>query len=166
MEREPADRDAELAARLTVVRRYAEEVWNAGRFDVCEELFRGGHTYHDPLVPLVGQGPEGVRQHHVTYAHAFPDGRVTIEELLGVGDRVVARWSYTGTHLGSLKGIAPTGRRVHTSGMHLFRFVRGQVAETWAYWDALGLFEQLGVVTPISRGSHAPAPPLGPPARR
>ena len=44
---------------------------------------------------------------------------------------------------------APTGHRVQTTGMHLFRFVGEQVAETWAAWDTLGMVSQLGLAAPF-----------------
>ena len=153
----PEDAASEAAAgalHVAVVRRYAEEVWNRGAFGACDELFRPGHTYHDPLFPLLGQGPEGVRQHHIAYAQAIPDVYVTIEEIHAFADRVLARWTASGTHRGPLKGVAPTGRHAHIAGMNLFRFVRGQIAETWVFWDALGLFQQLGAVAPFGPASE------------
>ena len=66
--------------------------------------------------------------------------------LLSDGDHVVARWTSTGTHLGDLQGIAPTGRRITSTGITIARFVNGKIAEEWANWDTLGLMRQLGVV--------------------
>jgi predicted ester cyclase len=145
-----ADDDSSRRARhVEVVRQYADEVWNQRRFDVCEELFRPGHVYHDPLVPMLGPGPEGVRQHHILYTQAFPDCHVIVEDLYAFADRALARWLFTGTHSGPIKGIEPTGRRVEITGIHLFRFSRGGVAETWVAADHLGMFQQMGVIPRI-----------------
>lgn len=144
-----ADWSDQVAHQVAMVRRYADEVWNQRRFEVREELFRPGHTYHDPVVPMLGPGPEGVRQHHILYTQAFPDCHVVVEDLYGFSDRALARWLFTGTHRGPLKGMKPTGRRVEVAGMHLFRFVRGAIAETWQFGDGLGVFQQLGVIRHI-----------------
>ena len=133
-----------------LVRRYAEEVWNGGRLELLDELFRPGHLYHDTFVPRFSPGPEGVRQHRALYLGAFPDGRVMLEDLSGDTDRVTARWLFTGTHTGPLREIAPTGRRVATPGINLFRFAGDRIAETWAVWDSLGMMRQLGLSTPAS----------------
>lgn len=131
------------------VRRYAEEVWNARRLELADELFRPGHLYHDPFVHGFSPGPEGVRQHLALYLGAFPDCWVTVEDVACAEDRAVARWLFTGTHTGALRELPPTGRRVQTAGIHLFRFVGLEIAETWSAWDTLGMMRQLGLaVTP------------------
>jgi steroid delta-isomerase-like uncharacterized protein len=137
-------------APCAVVRRYAEEVWNQRYVEVADELFRPGHVYHDPFARGFSPGPEGVRQHLALYLGAFPDGRVMIEDLACCTERGVARWLFTGTQTGPLRGVPPTGRRVQTPGIHLFRFVGGQIAETWSAWDSLGMVSQLGLVAPFA----------------
>jgi hypothetical protein len=52
----------------------------------------------------------------------------------------------TGTHRGEMMGPAPTGRRVRTSGIDVFRLADGKLAEHWATVDALGMLRQIGVV--------------------
>ena len=80
------------------------------------------------------------------YRIAFPDVHFTIDDLIAEGERVVIRWTVTGTHKGELQGIAPTGKHVTVTGMVMSRFVKGKVEEDWINFDALGLLQQLGVV--------------------
>jgi predicted ester cyclase len=47
---------------------------------------------------------------------------VTVEDVLGDGDRVAVRWNARGTHESEWLGIPPTGRRVVFGGMDLYRF--------------------------------------------
>ena len=77
---------------------------------------------------------------------AFPDYRFEVEDLIAEGDRVVARVTVSGTHLGEMMGLAPTGRRISTSGIEVFRFEDGKMAEHWAAFDALGMLRQIGLV--------------------
>jgi len=130
-----------------LVRRYVE-AWNARALEAMDGIFRPGHLYHDPLLPGLGPGPEGARQQLAIYTGAFPDAYVTLEDLMVAEQRVVVRWLATGTHAGTLKGLPATGRRARTTGVHIFRLARGQIAETWACSDALGLFQQLGALPP------------------
>jgi len=76
---------------------------------------------------------------------AFPDLRVTLEDVIPAGDKVVVRWTDRGTHQGEFLGVAPTGRRVTTTGITIFRFAGGKVVEQWTNWDTLSLMSQLGV---------------------
>jgi steroid delta-isomerase-like uncharacterized protein len=80
------------------------------------------------------------------YRSAFPDMRVTIEDLVAEGDKVAARWSVTGTHRGELMGIPATGKRVTVTGIEINRFAGGKLVEHWESFDQLSMMQQLGVV--------------------
>jgi predicted ester cyclase len=85
---------------------------------------------------------------------AFPDGGVTIEEVIAEEDKVAVRFTYRGTHQGELMGIAPTGTQVTVSGMDINRIVEGKIAERWAVFDMLGILQQLGVVPTSGQGGR------------
>jgi steroid delta-isomerase-like uncharacterized protein len=74
---------------------------------------------------------------------AFPDIHYTVEDKLIEGNRVVARWSATGTHTGNLFGMPPTNKRVKMIGITIFRIEDGQIAELWDVWDQAGMMAQL-----------------------
>ena len=126
------------------VRRIIEEVWNRGNLAVLDELIAPNCVFHDPRSTL--QGPEGIKRYVMMYRIAFPDVHFTIDDLIAEGERVVIRWTVTGTHKGELQGIAPTGKHLTVTGMAMSRFVKGKVVEDWINFDALGLLQQLGVV--------------------
>ena len=81
---------------------------------------------------------------------AFPDLRFTIEDLIAEGDKVVYRYSATGTHKGDLSGIAATEKMVTITGMVISRILNGKVQEDWEQTDMLGLMQQLGVVPKLA----------------
>lgn len=83
----------------------------------------------------------------------FPDLRFVVEEVIGEGDRVAARLSFSGTHLGEWSGIAPTGRRVTVSEMFMCRIADGRFVDCWQEWDEHGLREQLRAEEPRGEGS-------------
>jgi hypothetical protein len=77
---------------------------------------------------------------------AFPDFRFELEDLIAEGDEVAVRLSVSGTHRGEMMGMAPTGKGVTASGIEVFRFQNGKIAEHWAAFDALGMLRQIGVI--------------------
>ncbi len=77
---------------------------------------------------------------------AFPDLRMDAEDVIAEGDKVVQRWTATGTHDGDLMGIAPTGNRVEFTGMEISRISGGKVAEMREGYDAMGMMQQMGAI--------------------
>src|ERR1700719_902475 len=135
----------------TMVRRLCEELWNKGNLPVADELIAPTYTHHDAATPDVGRGPDGEKKRVTLYRNAFPDLRLTIEDIIAEGETVVARWSCRGTHKGDLSGIAPTGKQFHITGVSIARFTNGKMFEGFVNWDALGLMQQLGVVPELGK---------------
>jgi predicted ester cyclase len=82
---------------------------------------------------------------------ALPDLKVTLEDMIAEGEKVVARWTASGTHKGTGKHalfgtVKGTGKELNVSGITILRFENGRVVETWGVTDELGAARQLGVV--------------------
>jgi len=96
---------------------------------------------------------EGTLEFFRTLVAAFPDWRMTVEDLIAAGDKTVARVTVTGTHKGEFIGVPASGRQVEVQLIDIMRFDEaGLVCEHWGVADMLSLMQQLGVV------------PAGPPA--
>ena len=140
-----------------LVRRWFEELFNEAKLDLADEIVTPEHVSHDPSTPEHLPGPEGERQLVTLVRGAFPDGRITIEDLVAEGDRVAVRWTFRGTHRGEFVGVAPTGNRVEMGAMDLFRVAGGKIAETWASVDMMTMMRQLGAIpTPERSGEAGP----------
>jgi steroid delta-isomerase-like uncharacterized protein len=125
------------------MRRFIEEVWNKGNFEVGEQIFHPGAT--SPSAPQLPTGPEGVKVIAERFRSAFPDFHMSIDMLIADGDEVAALFTETGTHLGELMGTPPTGKKVNFREIGILRFEGGQVVESWYEVDMLGMMRQLGL---------------------
>ncbi|MEO7352505.1 MAG: ester cyclase [Marmoricola sp.] len=74
------------------------------------------------------------------------EGPWEIDEIFSAGDRVVVRWTGTGTHSHELNGIPPTGKSISVDAISIHQVVENKVAESWQVWDTLGLLQQIGAV--------------------
>ena len=126
-----------------LVRRYAEEAFGKGNIAVSDELLAAEYVHH---VPGVAPDREGRKQLANMLHTAFPDTRLTIEDMIAEGNEVAVRWTCTGTHTGEYMGIAPTGRQVTWTGSSIHRIEAGKIVESWDEVDNLGMLQQLGVV--------------------
>jgi steroid delta-isomerase-like uncharacterized protein len=127
-----------------LVRRFYEEAWDGTNYDVCDEVFADDYVRHDARGTDPAPGPEGQKQIAAAFRTAFPDLRFVVGILVAENDFVVGRWTATGTHLGTWAGVEPSGRSAAFSGINIFRFEGGKVAELWNLRDDLGLLEQVG----------------------
>ena len=102
-----------------VVRRFFEEFCNGRRAELADQLVTGDYVSHGPQAPPA-DGPEGVRERVAVYQEAL-DGHWELEEVFSAGDRVIARWTGTGTHRGALMGIDPTDKPISVDALSVFR---------------------------------------------
>ncbi len=133
-------------------RRFVEEVINQGNIEAIDELIDPGVVDHAAL-PGFPTGREGAKQFFAMMRSAFPDLHLTIEDMIAEGDKVVMRSTWSGTHQGEFMGISATGRRVTVSAIDISRVADGRIVEHWEQSDALGLMQQLGVVSPPEQTS-------------
>jgi len=118
-----------------VVRRIVDEAYNGGSMDAIDELVAPDFVHHDPATGD-HEGVQAVKERITTYRTMLPDLRVTVEDMISSGDRVVTRWSSRGTH-------PETGQTVTSSGIMIDRIEGDRIAETWSQWDNAGLAAQL-----------------------
>ena len=131
-------------ANSELVRRFYEEVWNRGNVNFADEVFAPDYVRHDWRPSQAEPGAAGQKRIAEDFRRAFPDLRFDVDMIIAEGDLVAARWTAEGTNSGSWGGQPATGRRARFSGVNIFRFQDGKVAEIWNHRDDLGLMEQLG----------------------
>lgn len=128
-----------------IARRLAEDPWR-GKLDEVLELVDDDYVGYVPGSPEPLRGKNGFREFISTYLTGFPDGAITVDDIIAEGDVVATRWTGRGTNTGELMGMPPTGRQVTVIGMTFTRIVNGKAREDWTTWDTLGLMQQLGTV--------------------
>lgn len=136
-------------ANKQVIRAFLEDVINQGRFNRADDLVKEDFVELDPL-PGQQQGREGLKAVLREMQSAFPDIHWEIREMVCEGDKVVTRFTWTGTHRALFLGIPATGKPVAVKGVVIDRLESGRMADSRILMDTLGLMQQLGVI---------PAPP-------
>ena len=122
-----------------VRRRFAE--LDAGNTSILDELFSPDYLLNFPgAAPLTLD--ETKRLYQLLYT-AFPDVQHEIHEQIAEADKVVTRWTATGTHHGEFMGVAPTGRRVSFEGINIYTLSGDKLVASHVNWDMLGLREAL-----------------------
>lgn len=138
-----------------VIRRWNEEAWSGGKYDVAHEIIAPVMTVHGAGGQAVGMGPDGLVDLIKTWRTAFPDGYMTVDELVVEGDLVGIRNTWHGTHTGDFYGIPSTGKRVEVTSIGIDRVQDGKVVEGWGELDMVGMMQQLGAMPLVGPGAVA-----------
>ncbi|GAC1423733.1 MAG: ester cyclase [Actinomycetota bacterium] len=120
------------------------EVLHTGDIGSLSEFAATNYEEHDPL-PGQRAGLAGLED-RVTILRTGLAARFTIEDVIAEGDRVVVRWTNSGTHVGEFAGIPATGKSFTISGIDIYRVQDGKLAEHWHVVDQLSMLGQLGLL--------------------
>jgi steroid delta-isomerase-like uncharacterized protein len=135
------------AENEALLRRWFEEVWNKGRVDVIDEMMTADCIAHG-LGDKQTVGPAAFKAFHAQFRGAFPDIKITVEDVVSQGDRAAVRLTIEATHGGDHLGVPASGKRVTTAAMSFVRCRNGQIAEGWNVVDMLGTMQQIGAIPP------------------
>jgi steroid delta-isomerase-like uncharacterized protein len=119
------------------------EIWNRGDWAALDTCVSADYIHHPGAnsVPLAlfKQGSAHSRQ-------ALPDLKLTLEDVVAEGDKVVVRVTARGTHRESYLGEAPSGKSVTLCGVVIHRLSGSMIVEDWECFDVVSLLQQLGVL--------------------
>ena len=129
-----------LEENKTVVRKLLEAV-NSRNLDLLEEFISEDNV--DRTHNL--RGLEEIKK-FLTMLFKGLDFHATLEDITAEGDKVWARFTFNGTHIGDFRGIIPTGEKFMEPAVQIFRVVNGKVSEVLQVSDELDLSLRLGLV--------------------
>ena len=136
-----------------IARRFIQEVFVEADPSAVDELATEDFTPHSwgEMPP----GRDGLKAAQKRVMQGLADARMTIEDVIAEGDKVVVRLTSHGRHDGEFMGMPASGKEYDISEIHIFRIVDGKVAEHWRDADMLGLMQQIGALpAPAGAGSR------------
>jgi steroid delta-isomerase-like uncharacterized protein len=139
----------EATANEALARRWHMDIFNAGNLDVADEILGPGFVFHLPDQDI--RGAEEVKQLATLFRTAFPDVRITHEDVIAAGNKVAIRWTARGTHQGEYLPpwrVPPTGKEIRLQGIDWYHIANGKIEEAWIQLDEVGLLQQMGAVSP------------------
>ena len=136
-----------LEENKAIVRRL-NEAYGTANWDLLDDLVAPEYVDHSNQI----KGVEALKQLMKVGKPAFPDWHETIEDIIAEGDKVWVLLTYTATHTGEFRGLAPTGNKMTGKAVDIYRIVNGKLAEYWNVTDKLGLFKPQCVIEYTEKG--------------
>lgn len=144
-----------LEENKALIRRLYDEVVNTGNYALMAELVATDFVGHSPDVAEgfggTAQGIDALSRELNAIRTMLPNIQVTLEDLVGEGNRVAIRGVTRGTHTGEIPGIRPTGNQVTLTWTAIYRIANGQIVERWLNADDLSSFQQFGIIPPLQQ---------------
>ncbi len=131
--------DGSIQARnKAVAMRVFDEIFNQGKFQVADEIYAPdfqNHGVHRTIDLKTDQDAVHAEK------KAFPDLRISVQDMVAEGDKVAVLWTFRGTHTGpGYEGLPPTGTRVEVRGITIWRIVDGRIVEEWSSFSETGAY--------------------------
>lgn len=136
--------DNVTAQNKQICKRFFDELHDKGNFDIIDELVHPNVISHDPF-PGQPKGSEGVRSTMKIFRTAFPDLKLIHNDMIAEDDRVMIKFTATGTHQAEFMNIPATGNKIAYEEVVILRLKNGKITEHWAVADAMALLQQLGI---------------------
>jgi predicted ester cyclase len=139
---------------ISLAERYVEML-NSHDPDAVDGFVAVDYINHNAFVE---NGREGNRIFWAGFFAAIPDVVGTMEDLVVAGDRVVGRFTYSGTHAGPFYGIPGTGNPVEMRSIDIWRVENGEFVEHWDELNLLEVFQAIGAIPPLNLGGSGGTP--------
>jgi steroid delta-isomerase-like uncharacterized protein len=145
--------DMSAEENKALARRLFEEGFSQGKVDVVDEVLDPNFVCYDPNSESGEvRGAETIKGEIEYFRNALSDLTYSIEDQIAEGEKVVTRYTVSGTHQGELFGVPATGERVEMTGIAIDRFEDGKMVEEWPEYDLLGVMRQLGAIPEPAQG--------------
>ncbi len=125
-----------------------QEIWNNGELALIEDVYAPEIVVRTSTFPEDIVGLEGIKNWITGVRTVFPDYHITFDEIIVKGDKIVVRFTSTGTHTGPTSmpfgDLPPTGKKVRIIGLGIDRVQNGKIIEILAVFNVLDMMQQLG----------------------
>jgi steroid delta-isomerase-like uncharacterized protein len=127
--------------------------WETQDAELFTSCFTDGAVYEDVALSLTHRGHDELRHFLALNGAAFPDFVIEMKTVYANDHCGHAEWVMSGTHLGQMGPLPPTGKRFSVRGISALKFSGGKISRQTDYWNFAALLQQLGFMPASS--AHA-----------
>jgi predicted ester cyclase len=121
----------------TIVRDAFEMTFNQGALDELGRFFSADIRRHNQASPYAERGLPALWEHIQTVRHAWPDGRLELNDAIIAEDLVAFWWTFRGTQDAGSLGFLPVALAVDLNGSTVVHLEDGKIDEVWELGDDL-----------------------------
>ncbi len=135
-------------SNVAVVRSFIDGAINGGNLALIDATWADDMIWHGGSMGTI-DGKDAYKAFAAANAAGAWDGmHLEIHEIVACDDKVVVRFTNSGTNVGPFMGNPPTGKHAEWLGIGIYTVRDGRIAEGWFAEDILGMLQQLDAVAP------------------
>jgi predicted SnoaL-like aldol condensation-catalyzing enzyme len=116
----------------TLAQRFHMDILQKGDLSVADKILAPEFVWRNPSFPSeLAYGQEGAKKIASKIIESIPDRKITYEDIIAEGDKVLIRWTITGTLKAKFLDILPSDKQINLLGFDLFRISNGKIMEIW-----------------------------------
>ena len=129
-------------------------MFSSGKLDELDKLIDANYVEHTPW-PGQEPGLAGLKKGFTEFRAAFPDMKITLNEVWADGDVVIGHFTQTGTMTGAMGTMPASGKPMNISGVDIVRIKDGKAVEHWGYSEEMKMAQQMGWMPAMGAGEPA-----------
>jgi steroid delta-isomerase-like uncharacterized protein len=141
----PGGMTAEETNNAALAREFVEKVFAQGDTAYLRAFTDPNYVEHNPA-PNQQPGVDGLVKMVVEWRNAFPDMKISVDDVIASGDRVCVRSTMNGTNTGPMMGQPATGKPISVEGIDIVRIKDGKQVEHWGQFDTMKMLQQMGMM--------------------
>jgi steroid delta-isomerase-like uncharacterized protein len=119
-----------------IAHRFHMDIFQKGDLSVADEILDTNFVWRNSSIPSeVTLGPDGTKKVAAIVIDSMPDLRIMHNDTISENDKVMIRWTITGTVKKELFGIPASDKTITVVGFDLFRIVSGKIVEMWQQFN-------------------------------
>lgn len=128
-----------------VMERFVEFI-NSGDRKIGEAIISPDVIFYAPTSPEPLRGLDGYVAVLAMMRGAMPDVHWNVEETIAEGDKIMVRFTMTGTQTQPFMGMPASNKPVKVTAMNIYEFKDGKIIREHGLPDLFSMLVQLGVI--------------------
>lgn len=134
--------DNQVEKNKAICKVFFDELLNNANLDAITKFVDSGVKVHKTF-PWQREGEKAFYDIVEVFKLGFPDLKIKFDDILGDGDKVMCKFTVTGTHKESFLNIPATGKKIEYEEVNIVRLRDEKIIEHWALADIYSLMQKL-----------------------
>jgi SpoVK/Ycf46/Vps4 family AAA+-type ATPase len=121
-----------MEGNKTLAQRFHMDIFQNGKLAMADKILAPEFVWRNPnFRSELAHGPEGAKKVASLIIESMPDRQIIHEDITAGGDKVLIRWTMTGTPKVKFLDINPSDKQITLTGFDLFRISDFKIIEIW-----------------------------------